>query len=236
MNLKKIKDSTSDQIEFAKEVADYLIHSLNSWEDSGVIQSLAESLGMQIHDEGHNDTLSCWNIKNMGYLSYDTVEEYATKKGYDADTLFAELNEFVIQDNSDFLTSISEECYDKFGVELVQFGRSGGWFGFSTTDFNKVAEVKDIEAFASFLFSKEDAVYNVDLNDYDAYAIESAGEALRSNYNDELSKYISVEKPFADYLDETWNYIKSESDSMKTKEWTLEFLETFLDLNNYNPI
>ena len=227
MNLKKIKDSTSDQIEFAKEVADYLIHSLNSWEDSEVIKSLAESLNMQIHDDGYNDTLSCWNIKNMGYLSSDTIEEYATQNGYDADTLFEEMDEVVTQDNSDFLKGISKECHDKFGVELVQFGRSGGWFGFSITDFNKVTEVKDIDAFASFLFSKEEAVYDVDLNDYDAYEVESAGEALRSNYNDELSKYLSVEKPFADYLDETWNYIKSESDRMKTKEGTIEFLESF---------
>ena len=226
--LRRVNDSFSRaEMEFVDDLIETIKENYDFYADEEITEGLVKELGMELHNDtnGNGDECVCWNVKRMGDYDGETIEAYATENKVDANILFQEMFEFAQSDNSGFLEQIGEECGKKFGFEMYQFGRSGGWFGFEETHLLDVLAI-DEEKLADLVFSKKGILDSVDLDDYDQYDLEDVATLLRSHYGNELKSILHIDKDFVKFCDDAWESIKEESKLKGTKEETLEVLKS----------
>lgn len=226
--LRRVNDSFSRaEMEFVDDLIETIKENYDFYADEEITEGLVKELGMELHNDtnGNGDECVCWNVKRMGEYNGETIEAYATENKVDADILFQEMFEFAQSDNSGFLEQIGEECGKKFGFEMYQFGRSGGWFGFEEKYLLDVLDA-DKEKLAELVFGDKEIRGTFDFDDYDSYDLSEVVNLLEEEYLDELKNILHIDKDFVAFCDDAWESIKEESKLKGTKKETLEVLKS----------
>lgn len=214
-------------MEFVDDLFEAIKENYDFYADKEITEELVKELGMELHNDtnGNGDECVCWNVKHMGDYNYDTIAETAKRDKVNEEIYFHDMLEFAQSDNSGYLGQIGEECEKKFGFEMHQFGRSGGWFGFEEKYLLDVL-VADKEKLAGLVFGDKEIRGTFDLDDYNSYDLSEVVNLLEEEYLDELKGILHIDEDFVAFCDDAWESIKKESDRKGTNEGTLDDLKS----------
>lgn len=226
--IRRINDSYSrEEIQFIDDLFDVIKENYDFYADEEITEELVNELGMKLHKDtnGNGEECVCWNVKQMGTFNDEAIAEYAVENELNEEMLYQELYNYVQNDNASYLAQIGEECKDKFGFEMYQFGRNGGWFGFEEINLLEVLEA-DKEKLAKLVLEDKDIRDMFDLDDYSHYDLVDIANLLEEAYLDELKNILHLDKDFVKFCDDAWKSIKEESDLKGSKEDTIDVLKS----------